>query len=160
MNEQFTNNTVKNNPALKKLLADIYSLLFFVSCLLTALMVASRSSFKIEPEVKTEGWGKGKAYISVSISDKVTGGKLCYSYNGDVFNVSGVLNSDAPVRNVLSLEAGQSPIMSEAKYAKLQEITMEQYKNQATTKALVFSGITAALYILRRHMKNKTVPKQ
>lgn len=148
MNEQSSDNTAKNNPALKKLLADIYSLLLFVSCLLTALMVASRTNFKIEPEVKTEGWGKGKAYMSVSISDKVTGGKLCYSYNGDVFNVSGVLNSDAPVRDILSLETGQSPIMSEANYAKLQEITMEQYKNQATAKILVFSGITAALYYI------------
>ena len=156
MNNQFSNNSTGNESAMKKLLREVCNLLFFASCVLTILVVASRSSFDIKQDVETKGWGKGSVYVSVSIADKITGGLLCYSNNGDVLNNSGTINSNNPIRDVLSMDYGEAPIMSEANVAKIKEATMKHYSLQATLKIAICAVVTAILFFLRKRMKKQT----
>ena len=156
MNNQFSNNSAGTESAMKKLLREVCTLLFFASCVLTILAVASRSSFDIKQDIETKGWGKGSVYVSVSIADKITGGLLCYSYNGDVLNNSGTINSNAHVRDVLSLDSGEDPIMSETNVAKIKEATMKHYTDQATLKIAISAVVTAILFFLRKRMKKQT----
>ena len=81
---------------------------------------------------------------------------MCYSYNGDVLNNSGTINSNAHVRDVLSLDSGEDPIMSETNVAKIKEATMKHYTDQATLKIAISAVVTAILFFLRKRMKKQT----
>ena len=153
MDNQTSSHALQGGSAVGKLFRNICNLLYFCGCILTVLLAVSYWSYDIKPAAESKGWGEGKEFVSVGISDKLTNGILCYSYNCDVFYLSAP-SADKPTRDVLSPEEG-NPIWSDANYAKLQEKTLANYKHQAIAKIALCGFTTIILYFIRRRMKRK-----
>ena len=155
MSNSSSNETPQGYSAGYKFLYDVFSLLFFAALVLSLLFLYSRSGYEVEEKAETKGWGEGKAYVSVHITDKLTDGQLCSSYESEVFDKSGNHDPSKPVREVFSWEEGQDPKMSEANYAKLKVRAMDMYKKRSIANILLFSAFTLIFYFLRKQCKKR-----
>lgn len=132
------------------------TLLLVAFCVLFILVLSAISGYNVDVEHKDKGWGDGKAYVSVSIHDKLTNGALGFGYESDVF----VLNYNPHVKYRDTKEVGNllgegDVLLTEDNVNALQERALTSYKRCCYVNLLMTAIGIIILWFVRKWMKRK-----